>query len=383
MKLLPYIGGIGGMVVVALIPLYAFAYLLYFIIGLPLRRQERARFFLDLIATGLDQGESIENTVVAISRSQDSSVGVRFHLLAAYLERGWSLVAALNKLGGYLPPQLTAMLKVGEEVGDPRRVLPACRALLRDATSHIQSAYNYLIVLAFVLIPIIPALFWLMSVFIIPQYQLIFSDLSEEGNTLPILPFHLAATLSKIQLVLALAFYLGAITYVGGPRLFSWLAAGLSLPALGNLGYRVPWRRKRMQRDFAAMLGVLLDTGVPEARAVGLAAESTANSAFIRRADRAVAKLRQGVSLTDAIASLDDSGEFRWRLTNALHSGKNFFAALEGWLENLDARAFRQQQTFAQVLTTALVLYNGLMVSLFAVFVFRGFIMVINEGLLW
>ena len=52
-------------------------------------------------------------------------------------------------------------------------------------------------------------------------------------------------------------------------------------------------------------------------------------------------------------------------------------------MESLDAHAFREQQTFAQMVTTALVLYNGLMVSLFAVYVFRGFITVINEGILW
>jgi type II secretory pathway component PulF len=383
MKLLPWLGELGGVFVAALIPLYALAYLVYFIIGLPLRRQERARFFLDLVSTGLDKGDSIEQTVVSVSHSQDTSVGVRFHLLAAYLERGWNLGAALEKVGGFLPPQLTAMLKVGEEVGDPRRVLPACRALLHDATSHIQSAYNYLIVLAFVLIPIIPAIFWVMSVFVLPKYQLLFADLSEEGNVLPVMPFTLAAVLSRIQIVLALAFYVGAIAYMGGPRLLSWLTAGLSIPTLGNIGYRIPWRRKRMQRNFAAMLAVLLDAGVPEPRAVSLAAESTANRTFMRRADGVVAKLGEGASLPDALGKLDETGEFRWRLTNALHSGKHFFAALEGWLESLEARAFRQQQAFAQVLTTALVLYNGLMVSLFAVFVFRGFVMIINEGLLW
>ena len=38
---------------------------------------------------------------------------------------------------------------------------------------------------------------------------------------------------------------------------------------------RLPWRRKRFQRDFSAMLAVLLDAEVPETEAVGLAAEAT------------------------------------------------------------------------------------------------------------
>jgi type II secretory pathway component PulF len=382
MKPLVFLVSVCGVLVAGLIPLYALLYLLYFIVGLPLRRQERARLFLDLISTGLAQGRSIEHTVVSIAHSQDPSVGVRFHLLAAYLESGWNLVPALEKVGGLLPPQLTAMLKVGEEIGDPRRVLPACRTLLKDASSQVQSAYNYLVVLAFVLIPVIPALFWIMAVFVVPRYRAIFADLLE-GATLPSMPFALAAALSQIQIVLALLFYVGAVFYIGGPRLFAWLGAGLHIPTLDGIVFRVPWRRKRMQRDFAAMLGVLLDAGVPEARAVSLAAASTANGAFIRRAERVIAQLGQGVSLTEAIAGFDETGEFRWRLSNALRSGRNFFGALEGWLESLDARAFRQQQAFAHVLTTALVLYNGAMVALFAVFIFRGITAVIEEGVLW
>lgn len=376
-----FIPGLIAALVVGLIPLYAFCYLLYVIVGLPLRRQERARLFLDLVETGVAHGQSIEHTIKSVAQCRDPSIGVRFHLLAAHLESGWSLVPALAQVRSLLPPQFVAMLKVGEEIGDMRCVLRACRTLLRDATSHIQSAYNYFVVLAFVLIPVIPVLFWTMSVFVIPRFETIFSEILE-GGSLPF-GFKYAAALAQIQIVVALLFYLGAMFYIGGPRFLGWLGAGLSWPQFHLILYCVPWRRKRIQRDFAAMLAVLLDAEVPEERAVVLAAESTANAYFTRRTSQVVSDLRQGIKLTDALARLDSSGEFKWRLSNALHSGKNFFVALEGWLEALDARAFRQQQTFAQAVTTALVLYNGLMVGLFAVFVFRGFTMIINQGVLW
>src|SRR5262249_17850716 len=140
---------------------------------------------------------------------------------------------------------------------------------------------------------------------------------------------------------------------------------------------------KRMQRDFSAMLAVLLDAGVPEDRALLLAAESTANQIFVHRAARAVTQLRQGVTLTETMRQFDDTGEFRWRLTNAVQSGRNFFTPLSGWLETLDAKAFQQEQATAQLITTALVLYNGVMVSFFAVFVFRCITVIIEEGILW
>jgi type II secretory pathway component PulF len=382
MKAVEFIMAAFAGLVAGLIPLYAFCYLIYFLIGLPLRRQERARFFLDLIATGLAGGNSIEQTVVSIARSRDRSVGLPFHLLAAYLESGWGLIPALEKVSGLLPRRAVAMLKVGEELGNPGRIVPICRALLKDANSQVQSAYNYLVVLAFVLIPVIPIVFWLMTVFIMPKFRALFTDLLE-GQPMSMAPFTVVGVLAQLQLALALLFYIGAVFYVGGPRFVEWLQAGLAMPNLDWIAWLVPWRRKRMQRAFAAMLSTLLDAGVPEARAVQLAAASTGNRSFIRRGARVVEQLQQGAKLTEAIGLVDEDGEFRWRLVNALRSGGGFGAALTGWMEALEARAFQQQQAFAQVLTTALVIYNGVIVSLFAIFVFRGITQIINEGVLW
>lgn len=373
--------GVG--VIGLLVPIYALFHLAYFVLSLPLRRQERARFFLDLIESGLQQGRSAEHTITSISQTRDHSVGVRFHLLAAHLETGWRLPQALEKVPGLLPPQILAMFKVGNEIGDLKRILPACRTLLKDASSQTQSFHNYLVVLAFVLIPVIPALFWLTGVAVAPKLQMIFTEMTAGENVPSLAVFSGAAVVAQIQLLLAFLFYAGAVFYVGGPRLVSWLQAGFPALCFDWIAYRTPWRRKRLQRDFSAMLGVLLDAGVPEERAVRLAAESTANLAFLRRAERVAASLRQGTKLTDALQHLDETGEFRWRLANAARSGKNFFAALEGWLEALDAKAFQQQQATAQVVTTLLVLFNGTMVALFTVFVFRGLTAIIETGVLW
>jgi type II secretory pathway component PulF len=155
-------------------------------------------------------------------------------------------------------------------------------------------------------------------------------------------------------------------------------------PALGDrLNCALPWRRKRLQRDFASMLALLLDGGVPEPEAVALAADCTANFLFIRRAQRAIGALKQGVKLTEAIQIMDDSGEFRWRLTNALHAQGGFFKAIAGWNESLDAKAFQQQQATAQVVTSGLVVMNGLFVGTIAVSVFSVLIAIINRGVLW
>src|SRR6202012_1581613 len=127
--------------------------------------------------------------------------------------------------------------------------------------------------------------------------------------------------------------------YIGGPRVYLWSRAVLGgLPDW--IHYHLPWRRKRLQRDFSAMLAVLLDAHVPEAEAVSLAGESTANAIVRRRAEKIRAQLTQGVRLPDAIRAMDDQGELQWRLANALQRGRGFLSALNGWHEALDSKAF-------------------------------------------
>jgi len=155
-------------------------------------------------------------------------------------------------------------------------------------------------------------------------------------------------------------------------------------PALADyLVFRLPWRRKRMQRNFSSMLAVLLDAGLPEAKAVGMAAQSAANRTFQRRADGVAADLQRGVKLTEAVRRLDDSGEFHWRLTNAAHGNGGFLSALSGWHDALEAKAFQEEQAVAQLITTALVLLNGLLVGILAVAVFQILIAIIDAGVLW
>jgi type II secretory pathway component PulF len=355
---------------------------LYFLVSLPLRRQERARFFLDLLELGLKEGRTSEQTIVAVSQSRDPSMGARFHLLAAHLESGLRLGQALEKVPRLLPPQINAMLKTGEEIGDLRKVLPACRQLLHDGSSQTRGAMNYLIVVFLALTPVAPAIFQVLAAFVFPRFLMILHEMEVTPPAFTAYVISRATALGSVMSAAAMLVYLGGIVYIGGPRLTGWLQWNL-LPVCDWLAFRVPWRRKRMQRDFAAMLGILLDAGVPEERAVILAAASAANSVFQRRAERVVADLRVGVKLPEAMRRLDDTDEFHWRLTNASHSPNGFGAALNGWLEALDAKAFQQQQAAAHVATTALVVVNGALVGVLVVGAFQAIIAIVDTGVLW
>ena len=243
-------------------------------------------------------------------------------------------------------------------------------------------AQNYLALLALVISPAWMFVFWVLVVFVFPKYLAIAADLEATSTGLLQLLAQHKQLLLGCQLVLLTVFYLGLFLYVGGPRALSWLEK--IAPALINeIVFRLPWRRKRMQRNFSSMLAELLDAGLPEAKAVGLAAQSAANRTFQRRADAVASDLERGVKLTEAVQRLDDSGEFHWRLTNAAHGSGGFLSALSGWHDALEAKAFQQEQAVAQLITTALVLLNGLLVGMLAVSIFRVLIAIIEAGVLW
>jgi type II secretory pathway component PulF len=370
--------------IAGLLPVSGIIYVIYFVLTLPMRRAERARVFLDLLELGLKKGRTPEHAIVGASASQDRSLGIRFHLVAAYLREGLRLSEALERVPRLVPPQLRAMLKTGERIGDVKKVLPACRQILKDSVSHVRGALNYVVVLAFVVTPFAVFVPLVLRVKVLPSFKSIFEGMFD-GMALPAftrLVFADYGIFTAIQIAILCLVWLAVFAHAGGPRVLGWtqcLADGLPDWILT----RLPWRRKRLQRDFSAMLAILLDAEVAEAEAVTLAAEATANRVFIRRAEKVRALLGRGVKLPEAISAMDDSGELKWRLANALHRGGGFLHALAGWHEALDAKAFQLEQAAAQTTTTALVLLNGAMVGSIVLAVFLALIELLNHATLW
>lgn len=347
----------------------------YFLLTLPLRRAERASLFLDLLENTLKDSRPLEETIMAISRTRDSSVGLRFHALAAWLEEGLTFSEALEKVPRLLPPKVTAMLKAGKEMGDLRKVLPACRQLPGDAASRAQSVMPYLFMITMATAPVGTFI----DLYVIPKFrELLWGMGLDTGSSARAMAmFDHWPRLLAAQWVVVAALALAALFYAGGPGM------GRRIPWRDRLQLWKPWTRKRLQRDFATMLGILLDAGVPEPAAVLLAADATANKVFRARAEGVVARLASGAPLPEAVAAMDDAGEFRWRLRNAFNGRSNFLRALAGWNASLDAKAYQQEQAAGQLVTTALVLWNGVFVGMIVVAVFLFLISIIDTGLLW
>jgi type II secretory pathway component PulF len=189
--------------------------------------------------------------------------------------------------------------------------------------------------------------------------------------------------LIAFETIISLLMFGVVLLYIGGPQLTRWLQFR-NAPFVDWIAWRIPWKQKRLQRTFSAMLAVLLDESVPEAEAVRLAGDSTANQICRQRAQRVVAAIEQGAKLDDAMRAFDDSGEFHWRLANAIPRGGTrggFLNALRGWHGALDAKAFQQEEATAHTVTSSIVILNGLLVALVATGMF-GMLIMFLKGML-
>ena len=352
----------------------------HFLFSLPLRRTERARLFLDLLEGALKRGQSVEEMILSVAQSRDRSLGVRFHLVAAHIESGMSFAAALEKMPRFLPPQIAAMLRAGEKLGDLEKVLPASREILRDRPTAVRSAIHYLILVILCFSPVFVFVVMLTTIFIIPKFRDVAAGMNITLWPETTFVFGNTDALIGFEIVVSLAMLGAVLLYIGGPQFARWFQFR-RVPLADWIAWQVPWKQKRLQRTFSAMLAALLDGGVPEAEAVRLAGDCTANEIGRRRARRVIAALENGAKLDDAIRAFDDAGEFHWRLTNAAQARGGFMPALRGWHEALDAKAFQQEEATAHVVTTGVVILNGVLVALIATAMF-GILIAVLKGML-
>lgn len=367
--LIDFLFGLLWYAILVLLPGCAFAMLAHFLLSLPAQRRDRALFFLDMIETALDRGEATEHAILSAALTQDRTMGVQFYLLAAHIESGARFGEALDKVPAFLPPQVNAILRASEKLGDVRKGLPACREVLRVPADTVRTTVQYMVAILLVFAPIATFMIWLISVFIIPRFRDVAAGMDVRLWPETVFVFANTDLLIGYAITVFVLLVIATLFYIGGPGLvrllrFQWF------PFTDWIAWRVPWKQKKLQRTFSAMLAVLLDGGLPEAEAVRLAGECTANEICRRRTAHILASLQQGAKLQDAVRAFDDSGEFHWRLTNAAHGRGGFLDALRGWHEALDAKAFQQEEATAHFALSSLVIMNGVLVGLIATAMF-------------
>ena len=319
---------------------------------LPVESREQARFFLELLSLAEESGHSIEQTIIEFSKSGERPLGEQFDRVARHIESGLNLPEALAKVPGYLPAQVVATLKVGHETGDMSMILPVAQENHRENGESVFSGLIYHIIVLSIAVMIVGIL----MTYVIPKFKAIFADMLKPGEHLPeftmlVLKISDAIKNNAAALFIPLFLLLGVWFFCEKK---GWLDTFWLL---------IPWHRKRLQRDYSRVLALLLDSGVPEEKAIELAAQSTSNRTIEKRARKVIAGLQSGMNLTEAIKLMDDSREFQWRLTNALQTDGKFVDSLNGWHQSLSARADRQHRSFATLIEATMILLLGLIIG--------------------
>ena len=345
-------------------------YLIHFFLTLPMRRAERARLFLDLLESALSRGQSVEEMILSIARSRDRTLGVRFHLLAAHIESGLRFATALEKVPRFLPPQISAMLRAGEKLGDLRRVLPACREILQDRPAAVRSAMHYMVLVVLFFSPVFVLVVTMTMIFVVPRFKEVAAG--SNATLWPLTQFVFAHTawLVGFELILFLLLAAATVLYIGGPQ----LCPVVSIPQMFHSWTGSPGRCRGNKRGcsghFPPCWPCCSMAACRKPRPSGWRAIARPTKSAATAPQRVIAALEQGTKLDDAVRAFDDTGEFHWRLTNATHARGGFLNALRGWHEALDAKAFQQEEATAHAVTSGLVILNGLVVALIATAMF-------------
>jgi general secretion pathway protein F len=312
------------------------------------------------LATLLEAGLPLEQSFSAlIEQSEDESVrqilaGVRSELLS-----GHTLAQAMGQYESVFPDIYLALIKAGEASGELGHVMMR----LADYTESRQ-VLRQKVVLAFVYPAIVTvvALMVVMGllVYVVPQVVSVFQ---QSHQTLPLLTRMLIGLSSTLQ---ETWFYLLAVLFGAGffirtllkreEILFQWHRRLLRIPMLGRLVRGLNTAR------MASTLAILTGSGVPLLVSLQAAAGVVTNLPMRRALEDAAKKVREGVTLSRALAV---SGLFPPILVHLIASGES-----SGKLDAMLARAAIQQEqeigNYTSVLTSlmepVLILVMGVIV---------------------
>lgn len=300
------------------------------------------------LATLLEAGLPLEQSFSAlIEQSEDESVrqilaGVRSELLA-----GHTLAQAMGQYKSVFPDIYRALIKAGEASGELGHVM----LRLADYTESRQ-VLRQKVVLAFVY-PAIVTVVALMVVlglliYVVPQVVSVFQ---QSQQTLPLLTRMLIGLSSALQ---ASWFYLLLAMTGGGFMVrallrreeirYQWHLRILRLPVLGRLVRGLNTAR------MASTLAILAGSGVPLLVSLQAAAGVVTNLPMRHALDEAAKKVREGVTLSRALAA---SKLFPPILVHLIASGES-----SGKLDAMLDRAATQQEqeigNYTSVLTSLL-----------------------------
>jgi len=250
-----------------------------------------------LLNAGLALDRALAVSVENITRPVVKAV---FAKLRDRVRHGSSLARAMQESNGAFSPMASAMAEAGEASGKLDESLSRLAETMERAETLRQTITSSM-VYPIMLIVIATSVILLMLLFVVPQFEELFSD---TGSKLPFMTqMVMAASHAVKNYGLVAIILIGVAVYLT----MRWLRQPsvrrvvdrqlLRAPVIGSIVRNAETAR------FARTLGSLLDGGVPLASALQIAQRSLVNKHMGEAVDRVSAGLRQGGGLSNPLAA--------------------------------------------------------------------------------
>lgn len=232
------------------------------------------------------------------------------------VEQGETLAASMAKYPKVFPSMLVTLVEAGEQSGT-LEVSFQRMSVQFEKTAKMQGLVKKAMIYPIVLMCVALVVVIVMSVFVIPQFATMFSDM---GSELPAVTKMVVALsdfliykwyiLIAVVVAVVIAINMAGRTE-GGKILFGNLA--MKVPIFGNLNV------KSYSAKFARTLSTLVSSGLSLSTALEITAKSMSNIHFKRAVEKSKTEIEQGVSLSIPIKN---SGVFPSMVPNMIAIGE-------------------------------------------------------------
>ncbi len=305
----------------------------------------------------LDAGLTVDDSLNILAEQSDNEREKRLiAMLRDDIASGLSLSAALSKLPRAFPAFYPTLIKAGEESGKLPGVMQRLAVYLEERAeliSRVALAFIYpAVVFCVSALVVIGMLTW-----VVPQMVQVFQGAKQ---TLPLLTrillaisdfaSHWGIWLLAAASLCAIAFVFALRNEAFRMRVHAWR---LKLPLFGR------FERAANTARFSSTLAILVGSGVPLLSSLAAAEGVMSNRVQRAAANTAAAQVREGMSLSRALAGTRQFPPILIHLTASGESTGRLDRMLERAAQELSRDLSRRIEAFTSLLGPAVVLFMG------------------------
>jgi type II secretory pathway component PulF len=282
--------------------------------------------------------------------------------LSARMEQGAGLSEALKAEGSHFPPIYRAVVEAGLRAGRLSLAVEALASFIRNY-SEARRAIALALWYPMIVLAVAYSLFVAILTLVLPRFMAAFDALRIPRSA----PLNLLARLEEWVLywgpIVPAVFVLAAVLWAWSGRASAFRNQGLALPI-----HWFPWMRSLITQfesaNFAKLLAILLEQGVPLPEAITLASDASGDRVMVRAGRELAAAIERGEAGAEAPKRADPFPPLlRWLLTAGREQGR-LTPALRELAESYRKRAMFQAEKMRVFLPTLLLLVIGMSASL-------------------